>query len=109
MRLEGTLNQIRLQCPGRMTDLEVQQHLKDCLFHGVHKHIQDSIKYLYSTAGTSYLQLMVAAGKVESKNEEICDKLRARAAVATDSGGSHRIRATNCQTDGCSEQSRAGQ
>ena len=39
MRQKGTLNQIRLQCPGRMTDLEVQQHLKDCLFHGVQKHI----------------------------------------------------------------------
>ena len=39
MRLEGTLNQIRLQCPRRMMELEVQQHLKDCLFHGVHKHI----------------------------------------------------------------------
>ena len=33
-RLEGTLNQIRLQCPGRITDWEVQQHLKDPLFHG---------------------------------------------------------------------------
>ena len=28
-RLEGTLNQIRLQCPRRITDQEVQQHLKD--------------------------------------------------------------------------------
>ena len=27
-RLEGTLNQIGLQCPRRMMDLEVQQHLK---------------------------------------------------------------------------------
>ena len=33
-RLEGTLNQIRLQCPRRMMDLDVQQHLKDCLFMG---------------------------------------------------------------------------
>ena len=33
MRLEGILNQITLQCPSRMTDHEVQQHLKDCLFH----------------------------------------------------------------------------
>ena len=39
-RLEGTLNQIQLQCPGRITDHEVQQHLKDCLFNGVHKHIR---------------------------------------------------------------------
>ena len=41
-QLEGTCNQIQLQCPRRMTDLEVQQHLMDCLFHGVHKHIHNS-------------------------------------------------------------------
>ena len=86
MRLEGTLNQIRLQYPGRMTDLEVQQHLKDCFFHVVCKHNQYSIRCLYSTPGTSSWQLMVAAQKVESKNEEIWNKVRARAAVVTDSG-----------------------
>ena len=69
-----------------MTDLEVQQHFKDCLFQGIHKHIQDSIRYLYSTPRTSYLQLMVAALKIKSENEEIQDKVRARAAVTTDSG-----------------------
>ena len=42
-RLEGTLNQIRLQCPRRIMDQEVQQHLKDCPFHRVCKHIRDSI------------------------------------------------------------------
>ena len=36
-RLEGTLLQIRLQCPGRIANQEVLQHLKDCLFHGVCK------------------------------------------------------------------------
>ena len=66
-----------------MTDLEVQQHLKDCLFHGICKHIRDSITYLYSTPRTSYLT--VAATKAESENEEIWDKVRARVAVATDS------------------------
>ena len=66
MRLEGTLNQIQLQCPVRMTDLKVQQHLKDHLFHWVHKHIHNFVQYLYSTPGTSYLQLMVATQKVES-------------------------------------------
>ena len=83
---QGPLNQIRLQCPGRMMDLEVQQHLKDHPFHGVCKLIRDSIQYLYSTPRTSYLQLMVAAHKLESKSEEIWDKVRAKAAVATDSG-----------------------
>ena len=38
MQLEGTLNGIQLQCPRRMTDLDVQQHCKGCLFHGVYKH-----------------------------------------------------------------------
>ena len=45
-RVVGTLNQIRLQCPKRVTDLEVQLYLRDHLFHGVCKHIRDSIKYL---------------------------------------------------------------
>ena len=67
MRLEGTLNQTRLQCPGRITDWEVQQYLKDCLFHGVCKHMRDSIQYLYSNPGTMYSQFMVNAHKTESK------------------------------------------
>ena len=40
MRLEGTLNQIRLQCPRWITDQEVQHCPKDCLFHRVCKHIR---------------------------------------------------------------------
>ena len=81
-RLEGTLNQIRLQCFRRITVQEVQQqHLKDHLFHGVHKHIRDSIRYLYSNPRTNYSQLMIAACKAESKNEEAHDKVRARSAI----------------------------
>ena len=85
-RLEGTLNQIKLQCLRRMMDLEAQQHLKDCLFHGVCKHICNSICYLYSTPNTFYLQLMVTAWKADSENEGIWDKVRARATVTTDPG-----------------------
>ena len=82
-RLERTLNQIRLQCPRRIVDQEVQQHLMDNLFHGVCKHIRDLIHYLYSNPGTMYSQLMVAAHKVASENEEAQDKVRARSAVTT--------------------------
>ena len=32
-RLEGTLNQIRIRCPGRIADHEVPWHLKEQLFH----------------------------------------------------------------------------
>ena len=70
MWLEGTLNQIQHQCLRRVMDLEAQQHLKDHLFHGVCKHICEFVRYLHSTLGTSYLQVMVATGKVETKNEE---------------------------------------
>ena len=86
-RLEGTLHQIRLQCLGRITDQEVQQHLKDHLFHGVQKHIRDSIRYLYSNPQTTYSQLMVTAHKTESENEEAQDKVQARSAVTTEPVG----------------------
>ena len=67
----------------RMTDLEAQQHLKDCLFHGVQSTFM-TVQYLYSTPGTSYSHLMVAAQKAESKNEETQERVRVRATVTTD-------------------------
>ena len=84
-RLEEILNQIRLQCPRRMMDLEVQQHLKDCLFHRVRKHIPDSVQYIYNTPRNTSSQLMVATDKAESENK-ILSKVRARATIATDLG-----------------------
>ena len=62
----------------------MQQLLKDYLFHGVCKHIRDSIRYLYGNPGTTYSQLMITACKVESKNEEVCDKVRSRSAMTTE-------------------------
>ena len=79
-----TLNQIQLQCPRRIMDWDVQQHLKNHLFHGVWKHIRDSICHLYSNSDTMYSQLMVAACKEESENEEVWDKVQARSAVTTE-------------------------
>ena len=38
-RLEGTLNQIRLRCPGQIANCEVPWHLKEQLFHRVRKHM----------------------------------------------------------------------
>ena len=72
-------------------DLEVQQHLKDHLFHGVCKHICDSIEYLYSTPGVSFSQLMVATQKAQSENEVTQERVRARA------------KATNKPREGMSE------
>ena len=83
-RLEGTLNQIWLKCPGWIADHEVPWHFKDFLFHRVCKHIRDSIRYLYSNPETTYSQLMVMSCKAESKTEEAKDKVRARSAVTTE-------------------------
>ena len=43
----------------------------------------DSIWYLYSTPNLSYSQLMIAAQKVESENEETQYHVRVRATVIT--------------------------
>ena len=83
-RLEGTLNQIQLKCLRQIADHKVSWHLKDHLFHGVCKHIRDSIRYLYSSPETTYSQLMVTAHKAESKMEEAKDKVWARSAVTTE-------------------------
>ena len=84
MRLEGTLNQIRLKCPRQIANHEVSWHLKDGLFHRVCKHIRNSIRYLYSNPKTTYSQLMVTTCKAVSETEEAKDKVRARSAAATE-------------------------
>ena len=80
--LEGTLNQIRIKCPGRIANHEVPSHLKDQLFHWVKKHIRDSVRYLYSNPQTTYSELVVVARRAESETEET--KVRARLAAATE-------------------------
>ena len=84
MRLEVTLNQIRLKCPRGIADCKVTWHLKDQLFHGVYKNIRESIRYLHSNPKTTYSQLMVAACKAESETEKAKDKVRPRSATATE-------------------------
>ena len=81
-KLEGTLSQIRIQCPGRIANCEVQGHLEDQLFHGVKKHVRDSMRYLYSNPQTTYSELVVAARRAESKTEET--KVKARSAATTE-------------------------
>ena len=82
-RLEGTLNQIQLKCPGRIADCKVACHLKDWLFHWVCKHIRDSIRYFHSNPEIMYSQLMVAARKAESEMEDAKEKVKAQSSAAT--------------------------
>ena len=83
-RLEGNLNPLWLKCPRRIADSEVACHLKDQLFHGVHKHIRDSIRYLHSNPETTYSQTHGTARKAESKMEDAKEKVRARSSTATE-------------------------
>ena len=62
-RLEGTLNQIWLKCPGRIGGL---------------------IRYLHGNFKTTYSQLMVTARKAEIKTEDAKEKVRAWSSTATD-------------------------
>ena len=75
MRLEVTLNQIRLRCPGQISNHEVPWHLKEQLFHGVGKYVRDSIRYLYGNSKTTYSELVITAHWVESKMEETKERV----------------------------------
>ena len=56
-----------------------------------------------------YSQLMVAAHKAESKNEEAQDKVQARSAVTTKPvEGASWAGEPNSQANGCPDKSRAG-
>ena len=103
-RLEGTLNQIRIKCPGRIADHEVPSHLKDRLFHGVKKHVRDSVQYLYSNPQTTYSELVVTARRAESKTEETKVKV-----IGCSYRGALRLkraRGPNSEADGCLDQGR---
>ena len=84
MRLEGTLNQIRLRCSGQITDHEVPWHLKEQLFHGAQKYVRDLIRYLYGNTETTYSMLVVTACQVESKMKETKEKVKVRSAASTE-------------------------
>ena len=49
---------------------EVQLHLRDWLFHRLHKQLWDSVCYLYDDARITYPQLVTAAQKAESEQED---------------------------------------
>ena len=64
----------------------MSSHLKDRLFHGVKKHVRDSVRYLYSNPQTTYSELMVTARRAERETEETKVKVRSAAATEVPSG-----------------------
>ena len=49
---------------------EVWQHLRDHLFHRLHRQLSDSMHYLYDDVRITYAQLMTAAQKAELEQED---------------------------------------
>ena len=50
--------------------ISYKKHLRDCLFHGLYKQLCNSMCYLYDDMRIMYPQLMTAAHKVESEQED---------------------------------------
>ena len=61
-QLEGALDVIQQEYPMMLSTGEVQQHLRDHLFHGICKQLYDSMHYLYDLSIT-YPHFMAAAQK----------------------------------------------
>ena len=64
-RLEGGIKQIIIRFPNMATEEEMERHLRDHLFYGVHKALWDNIHYLYDDKQITYTQLLMAARKAE--------------------------------------------
>ena len=60
-QLEGALNVVQQEYLMMLSASEVQQHLRDFLFHGLCKQLHDSMCYLYDDMRITYPQLMTAA------------------------------------------------
>ena len=58
---------VQQEYPMMLSASEVQQHLWDWLFHGLHKQLEDSMCYLYDDTRITYRQLMTAVQKAESE------------------------------------------
>ena len=63
------MSQIRDKYPEKCTHLEEQRLLKDRLFHGCKKSIQDSVKYCFADPHMDYMQFLEECRKVEDEDK----------------------------------------
>ena len=66
-RIEKIFKKLRKQIPERYRDKTL---LKDRLFHGMHQHLKDSLRYLYTQQTVSYSELLQAAYAAEVEVEK---------------------------------------
>ena len=66
-RIEKIFKKLRKQIPERYRDKTL---LKDRLFHGMHQHLKDSLRYLYTQTSVTYSELLQAAYAAEVEAEK---------------------------------------
>ena len=65
-----------------ISEIKVQSHLCDQIFHGLKKPLRDSLRYLYDEQHAPKTQIMVAVGKAKSeKVDKGSDTVKAKAAT----------------------------
>ena len=75
-----------------VSEHEAEGHLKNHLFHGLQKHLCESLHYLYDNPALTYNQLMVAAHKAGAKHKvdkhrnSYCSVLMKSGTVTDDNG-----------------------
>ena len=83
-RIEKIFKKLRKQIPERYRDKTL---LKDRLFHGMHQHLKDSLRYLFTQPVVTYSELLQAAYAAEVEAEK-GRAARSRAANIAASPGS---------------------
>ena len=69
-RLEGALNEIKVQYPERFENGERERDLRERLFQGLHKSIKDTFRFQYHDPTVTYAELVVSARKAEAEERE---------------------------------------
>ena len=67
--VEGLLSQICDRFPEKLTHPEEQRLLKDHLFHGCKKSIQDSVKYCFADPCIEYIHFLEECQKAEDEDK----------------------------------------
>ena len=86
-RIEGILSQIRDRFPSQLPHQEEQRLLKDWLFHGSRKSIQDSVKYCFADASVENMHFLEESRKSEEEGKagqaKVVTRVKANVAAAT--------------------------
>ena len=84
-RLETALNNIQRDHPGQLTQVTIQNSLRDRFYQGLKKTYKESLRYLYA-AKAPYEEILTAARAVEAEQEDYKETgaVTAKAAQGTD-------------------------